>query len=71
MGSETMAITKSLAEKSDVGSKAAATQIRVSSPQADNQRECIVVDETENEDLQDSMRTIMEMQLRRPGTNAT
>ncbi|CAL1388852.1 unnamed protein product [Linum trigynum] len=55
-----MAITKSPAEKSDAGSKAA--QTRVPSPQADNRREGVVVDETD--DLQASMRTIMAMQLR-------
>ncbi|CAL1405440.1 unnamed protein product [Linum trigynum] len=57
-----MAITKYPAEKSDAGSKAA--QTRVSLPQADNRREGVVVDETENDDLQASMRTIMAMQLR-------
>ncbi|CAL1381276.1 unnamed protein product [Linum trigynum] len=57
-----MAITKSLAEKSNAGSKAA--QTRVPTPQADNRREGVVVDETESDDLQASMRTIMAMQLR-------
>ncbi|CAL1352823.1 unnamed protein product [Linum trigynum] len=57
-----MAITKSPAEKSDAGSKAA--QTRVPSPQADHRREGVVVGETESDDLQASMRTIMAMQLR-------
>ncbi|CAL1404148.1 unnamed protein product [Linum trigynum] len=59
-----MAITKSPTEKSDAGSKAAAATTRASSPLADNRREGVVVDKTESDNLQASMRTIMAMKLR-------